>query len=77
MIKIKWPKKTEFLNFEAKLKNPKTGKEEDHIALVNPHDSYHFGKSESCLDCHREHSPSTNECQTCHDIKAWKMGTPR
>lgn len=70
-------KATESMNFEAVLKNPKTGKETRHTALINVHDSYHFGRTENCFDCHREHKPSTNQCATCHDIEAWKMPTPK
>ena len=60
-----------------KVGNPKTGKETRHTALINVHDSYHFGRTENCFDCHREHKPSTNQCATCHDIEAWKMPTPK
>lgn len=70
-------KATERLNFEAVLVDPKTKKEIRHTALINPHDSYHFGRTESCFDCHREHRPSQNACESCHDIGAWKMGAPR
>lgn len=70
-------KATESLNFIARLKDPKSGKEITHTARVNPHDSYHFGREQDCTDCHKEHRASTNTCATCHDIKAWKMGVPR
>lgn len=70
-------KATEKLNFEAVLVDPKTKKEKRHTALINPHDSYHYGRTESCFDCHREHQKSTNACAGCHDIGAWKMGVPR
>lgn len=70
-------KATERFNFTAKLTDPKTKKEIAHKALVNPHDSYHFGRTENCFDCHREHAKSTNACATCHDIEPWKMGAPR
>lgn len=70
-------KATAHFNFKATLTDPKTKKEVAHEALVNPHDSYHYGRTEDCLDCHREHSKSTNACATCHDIEPWKMGAPR
>ena len=70
-------KATESLNFIARLKDPKSGKEITHTARVNPHDSYHFGGEQDCTDCHKEHRASTNTCATCHDVKAWKMGVPR
>lgn len=70
-------KATERFNFTAKLTNPKTKQEVAHKALVNPHDSYHYGRTENCLDCHREHMPSVNACATCHDVAPWKMGAPR
>ena len=70
-------KATEKLNFEAVLVDPKTKKEKRHTALINPHDSYHFGRTENCFDCHREHQKSTNACAGCHDTGAWKMGAPR
>lgn len=70
-------KAAEHLNFTAKTKDPKTKAMKSHVARVNPHDSYHFDRTESCLDCHREHQPSQNACQTCHDTDAWKMTLPR
>lgn len=70
-------KATESLNFIARLKDPKSGREITHTARVNPHDSYHFGREQDCTDCHKEHRASTNTCATCHDVKAWKMGVPR
>lgn len=70
-------KATEKFNFTARLTDPKTKKEIAHEAKVNPHDSYHFARTQNCLDCHREHKPSVNACATCHDVKPWKMGAPR
>ena len=70
-------KATEKFNFEAVLVDPKTKKEIRHTALINPHDSFHYARTENCLDCHREHQTSVNSCATCHDIEAWKMGAPR
>lgn len=70
-------KKTERLNFISKMKNQKTGEIKEHMALINPHDSYHFGKTEDCNDCHREHRQSVNDCATCHDVKAWGMKDPK
>ena len=58
-------------------KDPKTGEVKEHLARINPHDSYHFGKTEDCTDCHREHRPSVNDCATCHDVKAWNMKDPK
>lgn len=65
--------KTDRLNYISRMKNPKTGEVKEHLARINPHDSYHFGKTEDCTDCHREHRPSVNDCATCHDVKAWNM----
>ena len=62
--------KTDRLNYISRMKNPKTGEVKEHLARINPHDSYHFGKTEDCTDCHREHRPSVNDCATCHDVKA-------
>lgn len=59
------------------MKNPKTGKVQEHVALINPHDSYHFGRTEDCSDCHREHRASVNDCATCHDTKEWGMPDPK
>ncbi|WP_282197495.1 cytochrome c3 family protein [Turicimonas muris] len=69
--------KTDRLNFISKMKNPKTGEVKEHKALINPHNSYHFGKTEDCSDCHREHRASVNDCGTCHDVKAWGMKDPK
>lgn len=70
-------KKTERLNFTSKMKDAKTGAIKQHLALVNPHDSYHFGKTEDCNDCHRNHKASVNDCAICHDVKAWGMKDPK
>lgn len=70
-------KKTERLNYVSKMKNPKTSEVKEHTALVNPHDSYHFGRTEDCTDCHREHRQSVNDCAICHDVKAWNMKDPK
>jgi len=70
-------KRTERLNFTSKMKDAKTGKIKQHLALVNPHDSYHFGKTEDCNDCHRNHKTSVNDCAICHDVKAWGMKDPK
>lgn len=69
--------KTDALNFISKMKNPKTGEIKEHKALINPHDSYHFGRSQDCTDCHREHRASVNDCATCHDTKAWGVKDPK
>ena len=69
--------KTDRLNYISRMKNPKTGEVKEHLARINPHDSYHFGKTEDCTDCHREHRPSVNDCATCHDVKAWNMKDPK
>lgn len=66
-------KKTEHLNFMSKMKNAKTGEVKEHKALVNPHDSYHFGTTLQCSECHSEHKASRNDCSTCHDTDAWKI----
>lgn len=68
---------TDRLNFKSRLKNPKTGEIKEHVARVNPHDSYHFGETQDCADCHREHRPSVNDCAACHDVKAWGIKEPR
>ena len=73
----KLAQKTARLNFESKMKNAKTGEVKSHTALVNPHDSYHFGKTEDCSDCHRNHRQSVNDCATCHDVEAWGMKPPK
>lgn len=65
--------KTEHLNFTSTMKNAKTGQTSEHKALVNPHDSYHFGSTLSCNECHSEHKASRNDCSTCHDTAAWKI----
>lgn len=69
--------KTDRLNYISRMKNPKTGEVKEHLARITPHDSYHFGKTEDCTDCHREHRPSVNDCATCHDVKAWNMKDPK
>ena len=66
-------KKTEKFNYVSRMKNPKTGEVKEHVARVNPHDSYHFGMDLSCNECHSEHKASRNDCSTCHDTKAWKI----
>lgn len=69
----KLAQKTERLNFMSSMKNSKTGEVAEHKALVNPHDSYHFGTTLSCNECHNEHKASRNDCATCHDTNAWKI----
>lgn len=65
--------KTEHLNFTSRMKNAKTGQTVEHKALVNPHDSYHFGTTLACCECHSEHKAGRNDCSTCHDTRAWKI----
>ena len=44
---------------------------------LNPHDNFHYGRTDQCVNCHREHRPSTVTCEKCHDIEPWKMKAPR
>ena len=67
---------TERLNFQSQMKDAKTGTVKSHTAKINPHDSFHFGRTEDCVDCHRNHTTSVNDCATCHDVKAWGMKDP-
>lgn len=69
--------KTNHLNFYSEMKNAKTGEITKHLALVNPHNSFHFGKTEECTDCHKNHSVSKNDCDACHDTKAWGFKEPK
>lgn len=34
---------------------------------TNPHNSLHDKLDLDCYECHAEHKPSHNLCQTCHD----------
>ena len=43
---------------------------------INPHDNYHYGKTMDCLACHREHQPSYDACNECHDFSRWMKPTP-
>lgn len=43
---------------------------------VNPHNSYHYGMEMDCMNCHRQHMPSYNSCNQCHDFSKWMKPTP-
>ena len=44
---------------------------------TNPHRSLHDGLDLDCYECHAEHKPSTNLCETCHDnTRDWFGPTP-
>ncbi|MGL5948049.1 MAG: cytochrome c3 family protein [Aeromonas sp.] len=44
---------------------------------TNPHNSLHDGLDLDCYECHAEHKPSNNLCQTCHDnTRDWFGATP-
>lgn len=44
---------------------------------TNPHNSLHDGTDLDCHECHKEHRPSANLCQTCHDNTAdWFRAVP-
>lgn len=70
-------KSGEKFNFEFTFKKPKTGEVQTRLNRINPHDNFHFGQSDQCVNCHREHQPSTLTCQTCHDVEPWNMKPPR
>lgn len=70
-------KATERFNFTTSFTNPKDGKATTSTASINPHDNFHYGRTDECVNCHREHKSSTLTCQTCHDVEPWKMKAPR
>lgn len=70
-------KATERFNFTTTFTNPKDGKTTTSVAPVNPHDNFHYGRTDECVNCHKEHKPSTLTCQTCHDVEPWDMKAPR
>lgn len=70
-------KATEHFNFESSFKDPRTGREIKSLVKLNPHDNFHYGKTDQCVNCHREHSKSTLTCALCHDAEPWKMKAPR
>lgn len=44
---------------------------------TNPHRSLHDGLDLDCYECHAEHKPSSNLCETCHDnTPDWFGPTP-
>ena len=44
---------------------------------TNPHNSLHDRLDLDCYECHAEHRPSLNLCQTCHDnTRDWFGPTP-
>lgn len=70
-------KATEHFNFESYFKDPRNGKELREEVRINPHDNFHYGRSDQCINCHKEHQPSSVTCELCHDIEPWKMKAPR
>lgn len=70
-------KATERFNFESYFKDPRTGKEIKSLVKLNPHDNFHYGRSDQCVNCHKEHKKSTITCELCHDTAPWKMKAPR
>lgn len=70
-------KATERFNFTTTFTNPVDGTTKTSVAPVNPHDNFHYGRTDECVNCHKEHKPSTLTCQTCHDVEPWKMKAPR
>lgn len=71
-------KSTEHYNFVLSyFKDQATGKEYRKKAQLNPHDSFHYGRAEECINCHREHRSSTFNCARCHDTGSWNMKAPR
>lgn len=47
------------------------------INHTNPHRSLHDGLDLDCYECHVEHKPSSNLCETCHDnTRDWFGTTP-
>ena len=67
----------ERFNFESYFKDPRDGSEIRKEVAINPHDNFHYGCIDQCVNCHREHRPSTVTCEKCHDIEPWKMKAPR
>ena len=67
----------ERFNFESYFKDPRDGSEIRKEVAINPHDNFHYGRTDQCVNCHREHRPSTVTCEKCHDIDPWKMKAPR
>lgn len=43
---------------------------------LNPHNSYHYGMDMDCMTCHRQHTPSYDACNQCHDFRQWMKPTP-
>lgn len=47
------------------------------VNQTNPHRSLHDGLDLDCYECHAEHKPSSNLCETCHDnTRDWFGPTP-
>ena len=67
----------EKFNFTTTFKDPKTGEVTMSTVEVNPHQNFHFGNTDQCVNCHKEHKPSTVTCETCHDTGPWNMKAPR
>ena len=49
----------------------------DADGVFATHWHFHYGRTDQCVNCHREHRPSTVTCEKCHDIEPWKMKAPR
>ena len=60
--------KRESVNFESYFKDPRDGSEIRKEVAINPHDNFHYGRTDQCVNCHREHRLSTVTCEKCHDI---------
>ena len=52
----------ERFNFESYFKDPRDGSEIRKEVAINPHDNFHYGRTDQCVNCHREHRPSTVTC---------------
>ena len=47
----------ERFNFESYFKDPRDGSESAKEVAINPHDNFHYGRTDQCVNCHREHRP--------------------
>ncbi len=67
----------EKFNFTTTFVDPRNGEKQEQKVAINPHDNFHFSRTDECINCHREHHPSTLTCETCHDTAPWGMKPPR